>query len=95
MYFRLNPECYFIRGKKRGAIFDLIDAKIFALNQQETEILTSSEKNIPIPVDENFLKVLKGLRLGNFYHSETAAAHPAAELAGHPRRRRIKMETGS
>ena len=27
--------------------------------------------------------------------SETAAAHPAAELAGHPRRRRIKMETGS
>ena len=26
---------------------------------------------------------------------ETAAAHPAAELAGHPRRRRIKMETGS
>ncbi|VVB65050.1 Uncharacterised protein [uncultured archaeon] len=25
--------------------------------------------------------------------SETAAAHPAAELAGHPRRRRIKMET--
>jgi radical SAM protein with 4Fe4S-binding SPASM domain len=70
MYFRLNPECYFIRGKKRGAIFDLIDAKIFALNQQETEILTSSEKNIPIPVDENFLKVLKGLRLGNFYHNK-------------------------
>jgi hypothetical protein len=27
--------------------------------------------------------------------SETATAHPAAELAGHPRRRRIKMETGS
>ncbi|MEI8003733.1 MAG: hypothetical protein WCG94_05300 [Methanothrix sp.] len=25
--------------------------------------------------------------------SQFAAAHPAAELAGHPRRRRIKMET--
>jgi hypothetical protein len=70
MYFRLNPECYFIRGKKLGAIFDLIDAKIIALNQQETEILTSSEKNIPISMDENFFKVLKGLRLGNFYQKK-------------------------
>ena len=33
--------------------------------------------------------------LDDKFISETAAAHPAAELAGHPRRRRIKMETGS
>ena len=69
MYFRLNPECYFIRGKKRGAIYDLIDAKIYALNQQETEIVTSCEKNNPAQKDEKFLVELKQLRLGNFYHS--------------------------
>jgi len=68
MYFRLNPECYFVRGKKRGAIYDLVDIKIFALNQQETEIVTSCEKNNPVLMDEKFLNKLKGLRLGNFYN---------------------------
>jgi hypothetical protein len=36
-----------------------------------------------------------GQQTAEDWFSETAAAHPAAELAGHPRRRRIKMETGS
>lgn len=67
MYFRLNPECYFIRGETCGAIFDLIDATIYALNQQETEIVTSCEKNNPVSSDEKFLGELKQLRLGNFY----------------------------
>ena len=33
--------------------------------------------------------------LCNSRRSEPAAAHPAAELAGHPRRRRMKMVTSS
>ncbi len=67
MHFRLNPECYFIRGIRCGAIFDLIDTKIYALNQQETDIVTSCEKNELISADEKFLRELKKLRLGNFY----------------------------
>ncbi len=67
MYFRLNPECYFIRGIQCGAIFDLIDMRIYTLNQQETNIVTSCEKNEPISSDETFLNELKKLRLGNFY----------------------------
>ena len=67
MYFRLNPECYFIRGNRCGAIFDLIDTKIYALNQQETEVVTSCEKNNPVQGGENLLKELKQFRLGNFY----------------------------
>jgi hypothetical protein len=31
MYFRLNPECHFIKGEVYGAIFDLIDEKIYPL----------------------------------------------------------------
>lgn len=70
MYFRLNPECYFIRGLRCGAIFDLIDMKIYALNQQETNIVTSCEKDEPISSDETFFDELKKLRLGNFYNQK-------------------------
>jgi radical SAM protein with 4Fe4S-binding SPASM domain len=69
MYFRLNPECYLVRGKKRGAIFDLIDAKIYALDQSETELVTSCEKNNPVQDDTKFLRHLKQLCLGNFYNN--------------------------
>lgn len=70
MYFRLNPECYFIRGNKLGAIFDLIDNKIYALNQIETGIVTSVERNSLVSGDEKFLNELKMLRLGNFYNNK-------------------------
>lgn len=67
MYFRLNPECHFIRGERCGAIFDLLDAKIYALDPQETSIVTSCEKNNPVLGREKILHDLKRLRLGNFY----------------------------
>ena len=70
MYFRLNPECYLIRGVKRGAIYDLIDEKICALNQQETELVTSCEKNNHVRGDEKLLFRLKQLRMGNFYQNK-------------------------
>lgn len=67
MYFRLNPECYFIRGTKQGAIFDLIDEKIYILDQQETDIITSCERNNPVEIPNKFLVKLKETCLGNFY----------------------------
>lgn len=67
MYFRLNPECYLIRGKKNGAIFDLIDEETYALNRNETEIVAYCEDNNPIKRNEAFLRELKRLCLGNFY----------------------------
>lgn len=71
MYFRLNPECYFIRGKKCGAIFDLIEKEMYALNPHETELITSYERNNPVCGDEEFLKELKAYLLGNFYPNKT------------------------
>ena len=67
MYFRLNPECYLIKGKKNGAIFDLIDEETYALNHNETEIAAYCEDNNPINKNENLLRELKSLCLGNFY----------------------------
>jgi len=69
MYFRLNPECYFIRGEKCGAIFDLIDKKMYTLNQEETEIITLCEKNVFVSKDQKLLQELQSLRLGRFYHN--------------------------
>ena len=37
----------------------------------------------------------KSRRCDHLVFSETTAAHTAAELAGHPRRRSMKTETGS
>ena len=68
MYFRLNPECYFVKGKKCGAIYNLIEGNRYALDQKESEIVDSYERNNSIKrEDEEFLKKLKELCLGNFY----------------------------
>lgn len=69
MYFRLNPECYFVKGKKHGAIYDLIENKIYALNQQETELAVSFERNLPVSEDDEFPRDLKRFLLGNFYNN--------------------------
>ncbi|GAB6055790.1 hypothetical protein JCM15415_11060 [Methanobacterium movens] len=67
MYFRLNPECYFIKGRNNGAIFDLIEGKTYSLNSEETGILSLCENNLPITQDYELLFQLKDLCLGNFY----------------------------
>ncbi|WP_333656795.1 radical SAM protein [Methanothrix soehngenii] len=68
MFFRLNPECYFIMGEKCGAIFDLIDAAIYVLSKEEAETVLSCEKNNPVREDEkSFLLELRQFCLGNFY----------------------------
>lgn len=71
MYFKLNPECYFIKGKKHGAIFDLIDNRIYSLNKEETELIESSEGDNPVCGNEESLRELKQFRLGNFYTNRT------------------------
>ena len=57
MYFRLNPECYFIKGVKLGAIYDIIDCEIYHLDECQTDLLSDAEKNIPI-VENSFFDSL-------------------------------------
>ncbi|OPX77972.1 MAG: Radical SAM superfamily protein [Methanosaeta sp. PtaB.Bin039] len=89
MYFRLNPECYLIRGKKCGAIYDLIDEKIYALNQYETRIVTSSENNDVVNEDNTYLTELEKLRIGRFYKKKIyvqklRAGSPIREIQSEP-----------
>ena len=65
MYFRLNPECYFIKGSRCGAIYDMMEGNIYALDSEETKIVESCEKNVER--ENEFLRNLKKLCLGNFY----------------------------
>lgn len=67
MYFRLNPECYFIKGSRCGAIYDLIEGNIYALDSEETKLVESCEKNKIVEKENEFLGNLKKLCLGNFY----------------------------
>lgn len=67
MYFKLNPECYLVMGRSRGAIFDLIKEEIYPLEAKEARFIASCEKNLPVCGDEDLLKRLKRLCLGNFY----------------------------
>lgn len=67
MYFRLNSECYFIRGAQCGAIYDLIEGNIYSLDPQESEIIQKCENNAIINPSDIFLVKLKEQCLGNFY----------------------------
>jgi radical SAM protein with 4Fe4S-binding SPASM domain len=89
MYFRLNPECYLIAGKKCGAIYDLIEAKIYKLNLKETNLLKYCERNKPVKGNEGILCDFKQLRLGNFYLNmpfiqKLRAGSPYSENEGDP-----------
>jgi len=70
MYFRLNPECHFIKGEVRGAIYDLIDGKICSLDQKETKLIASCENNEPICDDEDLLRNLRDVHVGNMYNNK-------------------------
>jgi len=67
MYFRLNPECFFINGEKRGAIYDLIEADIHSLDGEETQLIQNCENNQIVTGYEHLLIELKRRCIGNFY----------------------------
>jgi radical SAM protein with 4Fe4S-binding SPASM domain len=67
MYFRLNPECYFIKGKQHGAIYDLIEGDVYALDSKESQKIEECENNEIIDSADPFLLELKKRVVGNFY----------------------------
>jgi len=67
MYFRLNPECYYIKGDQNGAIYDLIDGIIYSLSPQESRMIEDCEENAAVDPKDPFLCELKQRTVGNFY----------------------------
>lgn len=70
MYFRLNPECFYIRGERCSAIYDVIDGEIYSLNSEEAKLIECSEKNQVVNNDELLFNELKGQCIGNFYQDK-------------------------
>lgn len=70
VYFRLNPECYYVEGDHCGAIYDLIEGTVYALDPHESEIIRNCENNQLIDGSEEFLRELKRICLGNFYDTK-------------------------
>lgn len=70
MLFRLNPECYYVPGHTNGAIYDLIEGDIYALNQNESDVIKKCENCEPVEDSNPFLLDLKRRCIGNFYKSD-------------------------
>ena len=71
MYFRLNPECYYIEGEQAGAIYDLLEGSIYSLDHKESETIKMCEKHNPADENNEFLRKLQELCVGNFYENVT------------------------
>ncbi|MFA4929088.1 MAG: SPASM domain-containing protein [Patulibacter sp.] len=70
MYFRLNPECYYIKGDQQGAIYDLIEGDVYALSPEESRKIDASEDNCAVDPADPFLRELKQRVVGNFYEKK-------------------------
>lgn len=70
MHFRLNPECYFIRGNHSAAIYDLIEGTIYSLDGNESRIVAECEENKEISGSIGFLKDLQDACVGKFYEEK-------------------------
>lgn len=102
MYFRLNPECYFVKGAKCGAIYDLLEGNLYSLTSSETQLIESCEKNQTVVGDEPFLKQLKKLCVGNFYDNKVyiekiryGSPLAEAQVGVPPRLNRVFLEIGN
>jgi len=77
-YFRLNPECYLVKGADRGAIYNLLSGDIISLNPKNTNILIDCEegksiKEIINSTDDQCLVLFEKLReikAGSFYEKK-------------------------
>lgn len=70
MYFRLNPECYYIQGAKNGAIYDLIEGNIYALTPEESKKIEACEENREVDPQDPFLWDLRQQVVGNFFEKK-------------------------
>lgn len=66
-YFRLNSECFFVKGEKRSVLYNLIDENMTWLTPEVTEILQHSELNNPIKdKDREIFDILKDNNMGDY-----------------------------
>lgn len=78
--FGLNPECFFVKGAKRGALYDLATGDIYSIDENSVEILDKCEKGFSVnqiiqktqvnPKEViDYLESLSSLNLGKFLDS--------------------------
>jgi radical SAM protein with 4Fe4S-binding SPASM domain len=75
--FSLNPDCFLVKGAKRGALYDLATGDVYSIDENSVEILDKCEKGFDIdqiiqktrvsPKEIiDYLKGLVSLNLGKF-----------------------------
>jgi radical SAM protein with 4Fe4S-binding SPASM domain len=81
-YFMLNPECYFVKGARRAALYNLHTGNVFSVGPTLTALLSACEierkpvsaaltcTNIPEDEALKALNELRKERLGRFYETQ-------------------------
>lgn len=78
-FFLLDPHCYFVKGAKRGAIYDLLKGQLLWADEELAEVLELCEQRRPLAEVNGLAVRAGGLRegmtqlqlmgLGRFYQS--------------------------
>ena len=59
VYFRLNPECYLVLGKKRSVIHNILKSEMVWLDEANTQVMMNAELCKPIDKENETLKKLE------------------------------------
>lgn len=66
VYFRLNPECYLVLGKKRSVIHNILKSEMVWLDEANTQVMIDAELCKPIDKENETLKKLEEMGWGFF-----------------------------
>lgn len=66
VYFRLNPECYLVLGKKRSVIHNLLKNELVWLDEENTQLMINAELSKPIDRENDTLIKLDEMGWGFF-----------------------------
>lgn len=85
MYYRLNNECVLVKGKARGAIYDLTSGRVYSINQGAVDLLQACSNaaledimDLDLPDNKRYLLFLDNLTakgLGATYNEAPAQKH--------------------
>lgn len=59
-YYRLNPECFLVKGIKGGMIINIYEGRVISLDESFSDLLLKSEHGMPVDMEnENLHKLIE------------------------------------
>lgn len=68
-YYRLNPECFLVKGAKGGLIVNLYEGRAISIDEKFSDLLLACEHGKPVDVENENLNKLIDMRWADEYTS--------------------------